>query len=839
MEFKNKKTLMTFVKVFVGLLIVLALIIGIKDFMGDFSLSLLSDGLNRLSIYKILEIFIMGLLAFFPMCFYDFLINKKLNLKIKTLDIFKYGWIINAVTIIAGLGDTAGITLRSYFYKDGISDKKTLLKEVSKISILTPSGLSILCIFYILFDGWSLAHFRVSDIATIILAVYIPAIIIYGLYKKKKTNENTEGKYLFSLVMVSFLDWVLSLLLFFVILRILGTHITLKQFFPIYTSAMVIGMISMLPGAVGAFDLTMLISLSSIGVSKELALLSILLYRLAYYISPLIIAAVIFLTNLWSDLNRKFSKLPSFVLGKISFFTLRFLVFISGAALLLSTTFPNVFYSVREIKFLSDATELHFSKMLIIIVGFLLIIMASLLRYRTKSIYLLTIAFLACGTILTVLKSFNYVASTYLLIVALIILLSKREFYKKSFVIGWEHMFINIVSVSIFWIACLIVGFLNLPTQNIISNKLFLIFVNNYKNLIGLSTIGFIISLLFMISIYFLAKFTNKLETKTVDECSQEISEFLKIHNGTSLTHLIYLKDKYVFFSKDNKGMIQYSIYSNKLIVLGNPLGSKANLKPLIEEFYNFADLYGYIPIFFEVHGSMLEILHEYGYEFMKLGESALVHLDDFTIAGQKMQKVRTCCNKITKAGYTFEVVHGPLSSELLSELKNISDIWLAGKNEMKFSMGFFDEEYINRSPIGIVKNADNVIEAFVTIMPTYGENKTFCSDLMRYSRNTPRGVMDYMFANLLLWGKENGYKYFDFGVSPLANVGLSKHSFLSEKFASQIYFHGQMFYSFKGLKQFKGKYAHSWHPKFLAHKNRLSLPFTIAQTSLIVSKKD
>lgn len=839
MEFRSKKTLITSVKISVGLLITLALIIGIKDFMGDFNFSLLIDGLHRLSILKILAIFFMGLVAFFPMCFYDFVINKKLDLKIKLFDILKYGWIVNAVTIIAGLGDTAGITLRSYFYKDGVSDKKTLLKEVSKISILTPSGLSILCIFYIIFNGSALDKFRISDIATIVLALYIPAIIIYGLYKKKKTKENSEIKYLLSLIFISFLDWILSLLLFFGILKIIGAPVTLIGFFPIYTSSMVIGMISMLPGALGAFDLTMLVSLSSIGVGKELALLSILLYRLAYYISPLIIACIIFLTNLWSELNKKFSELPTVILGKISFFALRLLVFISGAALLLSTTFPNVFYSVQEIKFLSSATELHFSKILIIIVGFLLIIMASLLRYRTKAIYLLTIAFLICGTVLTVLKSFNYIASTYLLIVALIILLSKREFYKKSFIIGWEHLFINIISVSIFWIACLIVGFLNLPTENIVSNKLFLMFVNNYKNLIGLSTIGFIISILFMLAVYFLAKFTNKLKTVTVDECENEIHEFLKIHDGTSLTHLIYLKDKYVFFSKNNKGMIQYSIYSNKLIVLGNPLGYKDDLKELIEEFYKFADTYGYVPIFFEVHGSMLEILHEYGYEFMKLGESALVHLDEFTIAGQKMQKVRTCCNKITKAGYTFEVIHGPLSKDLLSDLKRISDTWLAGKNEMKFSMGFFDEEYINRSPIGIVRNADGILEAFVTIMPTYGENQTFCSDLMRYSRNTPRGVMDYMFANLLLWGKENGYKYFDFGVSPLANVGLSKYSFLSERFASQIYFHGQMFYSFKGLKQFKGKYAHSWHPKFLAHKNKLSLPFTIAQTSLIVSKND
>ncbi|MGL5577022.1 MAG: phosphatidylglycerol lysyltransferase domain-containing protein, partial [Sarcina sp.] len=173
---------------------------------------------------------------------------------------------------------------------------------------------------------------------------------------------------------------------------------------------------------------------------------------------------------------------------------------------------------------------------------------------------------------------------------------------------------------------------------------------------------------------------------------------------------------------------------------------------------------------------------------------------------------------------------------ELVSKLKVISDEWLNGKKEMGFSMGFFDSEYIKKSPIGIVKNENQEVKAFVTIMPTYGENKIFCSDLMRYSRETPRGLMDYMFANLLLWGKENGYEYFNFGVSPLSNVGFSKYSFLSERIASQIYYHGNVFYSFDGLKKFKAKYAHNWEPRLLAYKNRFSLPITTLQTNLIVS---
>ena len=153
--------------------------------------------------------------------------------------------------------------------------------------------------------------------------------------------------------------------------------------------------------------------------------------------------------------------------------------------------------------------------------------------------------------------------------------------------------------------------------------------------------------------------------------------------------------------------------------------------------------------------------------------------------------------------------------------------------------MGFFNEEYIKRGPIGLVRDNEGILKAFVTIMPTYGENKKLCSDLMRFSKNNPRGVMDYMFVKVMEWGRENGYKYFDFGSAPLSNVGTYKYSFLSEKIAFQLYMYGKGIYSFEGLRNFKGKYAHTWEPKFLAYKNRLSLPITTIQANLIVSNSE
>lgn len=660
--------------------------------------------------------------------------------------------------------------------------------------------------------------------------ILFPANILLNKYKKK---EDISLK-TFSIVFSG--NLVISCLIYILMLNILGLHTPIILSIIFYVIAILIGLISFLPIGILTFDISLVLLFYSLNINKSLLIFSIVLFRLAYYLIPLIISGFIFLIINWKKINIKYNKLPNIILSKVSFFILRFFVFISGIALLISTAFPWILIKIPELYFLSSATILHFSKTLIVVVGFLLIVMSTLLKYKTKSVYILTIIFLIVGSVLTLTKTLNYIATGYLLLCAVIILLSKNEFSKKSFIVSAEDIISTISVLLIFWIIYFIIGYISISKRYPKHYRLHHI-IHDYKSLISISTLGLVFALLFLYFIYLLGKHLNKIPAMTLDECENDVNDFLKNHTGTSLTHLIYLRDKYVFFSSDKTGMIQYSIISNKLMVLGNPLGDRENLNKLINEFYDFANLYGYTPIFFEVSGSMMDILHDYGYEFMKLGEAAIVNLPDFTISGQKMQKVRTCVNKITKADYTFEVIPAhELTDDLIIDLKSVSDLWLGKRKEMGFSMGFFNPEYVKKSAIGIVRDETKSIKGFVTIMPTYGENTMFCSDLMRYSKDVPRGLMDYMFSKLLLWGQENGYQEFNFGVSPLANVGFSKYSFLSERVASQIYYHGSIFYSFSGLKNFKAKYAHRWEPKFLAYKNKLSLPITSLQSNLLVS---
>ncbi len=62
-----------------------------------------------------------------------------------------------------------------------------------------------------------------------------------------------------------------------------------------------------------------------------------------------------------------------------------------------------------------------------------------------------------------------------------------------------------------------------------------------------------------------------------------------------------------------------------KLFVLGNPVGNNENLFREIEKFCEYADNYGYTPVFYQVNDEMISYLHSNGYDFMKIGEEAKV----------------------------------------------------------------------------------------------------------------------------------------------------------------------------------------------------------------------
>jgi phosphatidylglycerol lysyltransferase len=125
---------------------------------------------------------------------------------------------------------------------------------------------------------------------------------------------------------------------------------------------------------------------------------------------------------------------------------------------------------------------------------------------------------------------------------------------------------------------------------------------------------------------------------------------------------------------------------------------------------------------------------------------------------------------------------------------------------------------------------------AFVNIL--LGADKEELSpDLMRHRPEAPDGIMEYLFTQLMRWGKGEGYRWFSLGMAPLAGLEARPLAPRWNRLASLVFRHAEHFYNFRGLRQFKEQFDPAWEPKYLASSSALALPRILANIAALTSR--
>ena len=126
-------------------------------------------------------------------------------------------------------------------------------------------------------------------------------------------------------------------------------------------------------------------------------------------------------------------------------------------------------------------------------------------------------------------------------------------------------------------------------------------------------------------------------------------------------------------------------------------------------------------------------------------------------------------------------------------------------------------------------------IVAFANIW-TGADKEEISVDLMRHSPDAPDRTMEYLFVKLMLWGKENGYKCFSLGMAPLSGFEKRQFAPIWNKIGSLIFTHGEHFYNYKGLRDFKEKFNPVWSPKYIALPKGLKQGLALKDIATLIS---
>lgn len=313
-------------------------------------------------------------------------------------------------------------------------------------------------------------------------------------------------------------------------------------------------------------------------------------------------------------------------------------------------------------------------------------------------------------------------------------------------------------------------------------------------------------------------------EPATVEDRARA-HRIIEMHGRSSVARLALMDDKSYWFSPGGS-VVAFAVKGRVAVALGDPIGPPEDAASAVAGFAAHCVRNDWQPAFYQVFPEFLEAYKAAGFESLCIGHEGIVDLAGFTIQGESNRGLRSSVNRLKRLGARAQLYEPPLPDGILRELKDVSDEWLTMVHgtEKRFSLGWFEDEYIRACPVMAVVGPHGTIWAFTNLVPEYQANE-FTVDLMRYREGLDGGTMDFLFVELFRWGREHGYATFNFGLSALAGVGESPQDPVAERALRFIFEHMNRFYSFRGIHAFKEKFRPNWEPRFLMYPGPASLP--------------
>jgi phosphatidylglycerol lysyltransferase len=689
-------------------------------------------------------------------------------------------------------------------------------------------------------EALKLPFVTVRPIGAIFLII-ITAYITLSIVKRAPVRihkwqfEVPSPELVWKQLLVSSADWILAGSVLYVLLP-QGGPLGFFAFLPIFLLAQIVGLVSTVPGGLGVFETSILLLLSPFYESSAV-ISSLLVYRVIYYWIPfgsasLLLAGLEFLftRHLITRIAAGLGKSIAVVMPNVLAIT----TFVAGVVLLVSGALPASRTRIEWLWDLLPMPAIELSHFLGSIIGAMLLILARAIQRKVDAAYYLAVALLSGGIVLSLLKGLDYEEAIILFIMLLILLPCKSSFYRRSPVFagrltsGWVLLAIAAVLCSV-W--------LGLFTYKHVEyrNDLWWSFALHENAPRFLRASAAAISVLLILIVAKLLRGPTFPRETILADSADDVIRIVSQSRKTS-SHLALLGDKRFIFNDNRSAFIMFAVEGKSWITMGDPVGPEETWDDLLWRFREICDEYDAWPVFYQIEQDNLTLYLQFGLKFLKLGEEARVDLRSFSLEGGHRKGLRYSHNKLKSEGYMFEIIPAKDIDAEIETLREISDEWLKSKNtrEKQFSLGYFEPEYIRRTPAAVVREKGRIV-AFANVWQG-AQKEELSIDLMRHLPQVPNGIMDYLFVELMLWGQKEGFKWFNLGMAPLSGLQKGALSPLWNRTGAFLFRYGEHFYNFQGLRHYKEKFGPVWEPKFLAAPGGLVMPRALANVASLIS---
>ena len=623
---------------------------------------------------------------------------------------------------------------------------------------------------------------------------------------------------------ITLIDTVLAGAILYFLLPI-QPHFT--TFIMIYILALVAGVLSHIPGGVGVFEAVMLAAFSS-EVGAASLTVALIIYRIIYILIPLFIASFLLLINESKHLFTM-PEVKETETG-IAAIIMAAAVFFAGVVMMFSSVLPG--FNHYLVNTFIPNKIINTAHLVASLIGVLCLLLSVGLRRRLYSAWVASVILLFLGSICSLLRGLHWIEAGTLLTIAMLLIYFRHAFYRKSR-LNVLPFPIKSFAVCFCLIAVLVWLILFIYQDVPYNHSLWWQFELDTRVPRALrATLGSFI-LLICIMLYWLfhpaLPILNSPKREELIKAHQIILDSAQPEGGLAMTG-----DKSLLFNESHTAFIMYAKRGRSMVALYDPIGDNTKRADLIWAFRDLCDAHHLRPVFYQVKAANLPFYMDIGLRTIKLGEEALVDLEEFNLSSKGYKDLRYTWNRCQRDGLSLEF-YAPGSAPL-DELKVISDAWLKNKHskEKQFSLGSFSKPYLDNFTIATIKFEGRII-AFVNLLET-NQHYSASIDLMRFAQNIPKLTMEFLMIGLILHYKEKGFKYFSLGMVPLSGMQRRRGAPLIQRLGALVFRRGGRFYNFQGLRRFKDKFATHWEPRYMAVPAGLDPFVALIDTTMLIS---
>ncbi|HEY5510238.1 MAG TPA: phosphatidylglycerol lysyltransferase domain-containing protein [Prolixibacteraceae bacterium] len=575
----------------------------------------------------------------------------------------------------------------------------------------------------------------------------------------------------------------------------------------------------------GPIEISMVFVLAKYGFSNVEAIAITFLYRFFEFWMPLLSGAVTFLLKINKLIMRIIPALLLFALGIVN---------------IISVLTPAIRERVHWLKNFIPVDAIVVSNYFVLVLGLILLVTASFMLRGLRSAWYLAVFLTVVSFFGNLFKAADYEEALIALFVLGVLIYTRKDYYVKNNprlrTVGIQTAVLSILAVMLYSV----IGFYYLDKKHFnIDFSLWQSFryaLQNYflvgsselipvdrfasRFILSINVSGFL-SLAFLF--YTLIRPYILKNTPTKEELERP-NQLLRQFGHSSLDYFKTYQDKMVFEPEGLEAFVSYRIAGNYAVVLENPVAENAeSLKECIRLFDRFCYENGLKSFYYRVPEDSLPVYKSLKKKSMFLGQEGVVDLNLFSLEGGARKSIRNAISKVKDRGYTVKFHFPPIKDGQLQKVKSVSDDWLydTGRSEIIFSQGMFDWEELKQQTLITVENSEERVVAFLNIIPDYAKGES-TYDLLRKTKDAPNGVMDFILIEMFNYLKSEGFETVNLGFAPMS--GLKDPTKFSEKSMKFAYEKIRNFAHYKGMREYKEKFATIWYNKYLIYDHDYDL---------------